>query len=169
MAITLKEESILNQWSQIVDHAGGSTDDVLNSITDRLEEADIPGGCTWKLEEVKSSGFFSKTRRDFLVINLEAFGDYHVYVCVRDYGVHLHCSWFLTVEPGFLKKWASEKLTGSSDVLSAPRNIMVHQDLQAWVTVVAKAVEESVEELMTRLGQDATRMHRGSKGFLEIW
>jgi hypothetical protein len=169
MAFTLKEESILNQWSQMVDHAGGSADEVLKSISDRLEEAQIPGNCTWKLEEVKSSGFFSKTRRDFLIINLQDFSDYHVYVCVRDYGVHLHCSWFLTVEPGFLKKWASEKLTGSSDLLSAPKNIMVHQDLQAWVTVVDNAVVESVHDLMTKLGQDTARLHRGSKGFLEIW
>ena len=36
----------------------------------------------------------------------------HLHVGVRDYGVHLDCYRFLTVEPGFLKKFASEKFTG---------------------------------------------------------
>ncbi|MFZ1685527.1 MAG: hypothetical protein WAU88_15525 [Candidatus Zixiibacteriota bacterium] len=169
MAITLKEESILNQWSQMVDHGGGNSNDVMCAICDKLHEAQIPGECTWNVEEVKSSGFLSKTRREFLIVSLEDFRDYHIYVCIRDYGIHLHCSWFLTVEPGYLKKWASEKLTGFADLLSAPKNIMVHQDLQAWVTVVDSAVAESVHDLMAKLGQDTSRLHRGSRGFLEIW
>jgi hypothetical protein len=169
MAITLKEESILNQWTQMIDHAAGKGDAVIEAIRTALQNAQIPGGCSWSVEEVKSSGFFSKTRREFLIVNHESFADYHLYICVRDYGVHLHCSWFLTVEPGFLKKWASEKLTGFGDMLSAPRNIMVHQDMQAWVTVVHQAVLTAVQDLMANMGQNTSYLHRGSKGFLEIW
>ncbi|HWR82087.1 MAG TPA: hypothetical protein VN285_02160 [Candidatus Deferrimicrobium sp.] len=71
--------------------------------------------------------------------------------------------------PGLPKKWASEKLTGYADALSAPKNILIHQDLRAWTTVVHHAVVGSAEELMTKLGRDTTRLNRGSKGFLEIW
>jgi hypothetical protein len=61
------------------------------------------------------------------------------------------------------------QLTGAAEALSAPKNILVHQDLRAWATVVHHAVLSSVEELMTKLGQDSSQLHRGSKGFLEIW
>lgn len=169
MAITLKEESILNEWTMMVDHGSGSAGAVIDGIKARLQEAQVPGNCNWKIEEVKSSGFFAKVRREFLIVTLDEFSDYHMYIGIRDYGVHLDCCRFLTVEPGFLKKWASEKLTGYADALSAPKNILIHQDLRAWTTVVHHAVVGSVEELMTKLGQDTTRLNRGSKGFLEIW
>ncbi len=169
MAITLKEESILNEWTMMVDHGAGSAGAVIDGIKARLQEAQVPGNCNWRIEEVKSSGFFAKVRREFLMVTLDEFSDYHTYIGIRDYGVHLDCCRFLTVEPGFLKKWASEKLTGYADALSAPKNILIHQDLRAWTTVVHHAVVSSVEELMTKLGQDTTRLNRGSKGFLEIW
>lgn len=169
MAITLKEESILNEWTMMVDHGSGNAGTVLSAIQARLQEAKIPGECNWAVEEVKSSGFFAKVRRDFLTVSLREFSDYHMYIGIRDYGVHLDCCRFLTVEPGFLKKWASEKLTGYADALSAPKNILIHQDLRAWTTVVHHAVVSSVEELMVKLGQDTKLLQRGSKGFLEIW
>jgi len=169
MAITLKEESILNEWSMLLDKAAGNSQPLLESIQKKLQAAQMPGECNWKIEEVKSSGWFAKVRREFLIVNLEEFKDYHMYIAARDYGVHLDCCRFLTVEPGFLKKFAAERLTGFSDALSAPKNILVHQDLRAWVTVVHHAVIDSTEELMTKLGQDTSLLRRGSKGFLEIW
>ncbi len=167
-ARTLKEESILNEWAMILDNAAGNSQAVFDDIQNRLKESKIPGNCTWAVEEVKSSGLFSKVRREFLIINLEQFKDYHMYVSIRDYGVHLDCCRFLTVEPNFLKKWASEKLTGAADVLSAPKNILIHQDLRAWTTIVHHAVLESVEALMTKLGKDTAYLQRSSKGFMEI-
>jgi len=169
MALKLKDESILNEWAMVLDHAAGNSQAVLDDIQNRLKESQIPGGCSWSVEEIKSSGLFAKVRRDFLVISQEQFRDYHMYVGIRDYGVHLDCCRFLTVEPGFLKKFASEKLTGYADALSAPKNILIHQDLRAWTTVVHHTVVDSVEALMTKLGQDPKLLQRGSKGFLEIW
>lgn len=169
MAITLKDESILNEWATVVDHAAGNAQAVMDDIQNRLQEAKIPGGCSWTVEEVKSKGFFAKVRRDFIIVSLDEFKDYHMYIGIRDYGVHLDCARFLTVEPGFMKKWASEKLTGYADALSAPKNILIHQDLRAWSTVVHHAVLDSVQALMTKLGKDPNLIQRGSKGFLEIW
>lgn len=169
MAITLKEESILNEWTTMVERGSGNAGGVLSAIQARLQEAQIPGECSWAVDEVKSSGFFAKVRRDFLTVSLREFSDYHMYIGIRDYGIHLDCCRFLTVEPGFLKKWASEKLTGYADALSAPKNILIHQDLRAWTTVVHHAVVNSVEQLMVNLGLDTKLLQRGSKGFLEIW
>ena len=169
MAIKLKEESILNEWAMVLDHAAGNAQAVLDDIQSRLEDSKIPGECTWSIEEVKSSGFFSQVRREFLVVSWEEFRDYHMYVGIRDFGVHLDCCRFITVEPGFFKKWASEKITGYADALSAPKNILIHQDLRAWGTIVHHTVLGSVEALMTKLDMDPTLLQRGSTGLLEIW
>ncbi|MEZ5358871.1 MAG: hypothetical protein R3F48_08560 [Candidatus Zixiibacteriota bacterium] len=169
MSIKLKEESILNEWSMVLDNAAGNAPTVLEGIQNRLQQSEIPGNCVWSIEEVQSSGFFSKVRREFLIVTLEQFRDYHMYIGIRDYGVHLDCCRFLTVEPNFLKKWASEKLTGSAEALSAPKNILIHQDLSAWVTIVHHAVVKSVEDLMNNIGSDPKLLQRGSKGIMEIW
>jgi hypothetical protein len=169
MAITLKEEAIKEQWSTIVDHGAGQTSGVLSEIQERLREAQIPGECTWSVEEVKSSTWIARVRREFLIVDLKEFKDYHLYIGIRDYGVHLDCCWFLTIEPGLLKKWASQRLTGDAEGLSGPANILIQQDLRAWLTVVHHAVLDSVNSLLTKLGQDPKLLQRKSKGMLEIW
>jgi hypothetical protein len=73
---------------------------------------------------------------------------------------------FLTVELRFFKKVISEKLAGEGAALSAPKNILVHQYLNAWVTVAHHAVLDSVEELMKTLGQDPARDQAGEQGVL---
>jgi hypothetical protein len=166
----LREETILNEWGVLLERAAEHWPSFLQGVHVRLQEAKIPGGCTWGMIDVRSRGLLARVHREFLLVHLDQFADYHMYVAARPYGIHLDCCRFLTVEPGFLKGYISRRLTGSaSDALSAPRNILVHQDLRAWATVVHHAVIGSTGELMQRLGQDAKRLDRGSKGILEIW
>lgn len=169
MAITLKEETILDQWSALVDHGAPHASEVLDDIQRRLEQAQIPGDCRWSVEEVKSSGWFAKVKREFLIADLKEFGDYHMYVGVRPYGIHLDVCRFLTVEPGFLKKKIAEHTFGAADFLSAPKNVLIEQDFRAWITVVHHCVLDAVGSVMGKLGQDKSALRRGSKGFLEIW
>ncbi len=169
MSITLKEETVLNEWSTLVDQAAEHRHRVLEDIQSRLQEAQIPGECTWALEEVQSSGWRSKVRREFLIVQLQQFKDYRIYIAARDYGVHLDACRFLTVEPGFFKKKVAERLGGDKGALSAPRNILIEQDLKAWVTVVHHTVVDSIHTLVKSLGQDPSLIQRGSKGLLEIW
>lgn len=167
--VTLKEETILNQWSMLIDRAAPHAAEVLEELDRRLEEAQIPGGCTWSLSEVKSSGWFSRVRREFLIIRLEQFSDYRMYIAAREYGIHLDVCRFLTVEPGFFKRQLAERLVGSKEAFSAPKNILIEQDLRAWTTTVHHAVLEAVGSLMDKLGQDKSQIRRESKGFLEVW
>jgi hypothetical protein len=169
MAITLKEETILDQWNWMVDGAAGHADEVLKEIDGRLRAAQIPGECTWEIDEVKSSGWFSRVRRDFLIVRLQQFSDYRMYAAVRDYGTHLDACRFTTVEPGFFKKNLAQRLGGTAEALSTPKNILIEQDLRAWMTVVHHCVVDSVESLMVTLGQDKNRLKRESKGFLSVW
>lgn len=165
----LKEETILNEWSSMIFGAADHGMEVLKAIHRRLFDARIPGGCTWGLAEVRSTGLISRVKREFLVVELDQFQDYHMYIGARPYGNQLDCCRFLTVEPGRLKGYIATKLKGSADALSAPRNILVHQDLRAWATVVHHAVLDSVQELYKSLGQDTKHLRRESRGILEIW
>src|SRR5262249_16685680 len=98
------------------------------------------------------------------------FSDYRQYVGVRDYGIHLDTCRFLTCEPGYFKKKISAKLAeGDWMAMSAPKNILIEQDLTAWTTVVHHAVLDGVSSLMKKLGQDTSKLRRDSKGVLEIW
>lgn len=166
---TLKDELILNEWAMIIDQASGEEVGLINDIKNNLENSSIPGDCHWSIQEVKSKGIISRVKREFLVVHLEQFSDYHMYIGVRDYGVHLDCCRFLTVEPNVFKKWTSKKLTGFIDSYSVPKNILLHQDLRAWITVVHHCVLEAVSALMKKLDQDPKLLQRGSKGYLDIW
>ena len=167
MAVTLKEETILDQWSMILDYAAGNQDDLLDDIVNRYEESKIPG----RLEKsvVQSSGWLSKVKREFLIITNDNFADYHMYIAARDYGIHLDVCRFLTIEPGRFKKMLSNRLAGDADALSAPKNILVEQDLRAWVTVAHHCVVGAVEEVMKKLKQDPSKIQRESKGYLNVW
>ena len=167
--VTLKEETIHDQWSMVVDGAGQHAGAVMDDIQRRLDESQIPGNCNWAFKEVKSRGWFSQVRREFLIVRLEQFNDYRIYVAAREYGIHLDVCWFLTVEPGHFKRFIAKKLTGDTEALSEPKNILIEQDLRAWTTVVHHAVRGSVESIMEKLGQDKNKIHRESKGFLEVW
>lgn len=167
--ITLKEESIRQEWALMIENGAGNAQSMYDDIQKYLQESKIPGGCAWEIVELQSSTWFSKVRRVFLIVNLEQFKDYHIYIGVRDYGIHLDCCYYITIEPGLLKQIAAERMYNDTRALSAPRNILVHQDLRAWVTVVDRAVNLAADAVQIKLGQDPKTSHRGSKGFLDIW
>ncbi len=170
MAVTLKEETILTQWSMLIDGAAQRGHEVLDDIQARLKAARIPGDCEWSLEEVQNGGMFNKVRREFLIVRLKQFSDYRIYVGVRPYGAHLDCCRFVTVEPGFFKRELSKAITGGEDrLLSTPKNILIEQDLSAWVTVVHHCVLDAIKALMSKVGQDPAGLRRETKGFLQVW
>jgi len=105
----LKEEGILDEWGMVVDSAAGNVRIVLDDIQRRLKESRIPMGCSWRIEEVKSKHLIGRVRRNMLFVTIEQFSDYHMYIGIRDYGAHLDCCRFLTLEPGKVKKWISKK------------------------------------------------------------
>lgn len=170
MAVNLKEETILNQWSMLVDGAAGKASQLLDDIDTRLSAARIPGSCRWSVEEVQSGGFLSKVRREFLIVRTEQFPDYRTYIGVREYGSHLDLCRFVTVEPGFLKRQLSQAITGGDDrLLSTPKNLLIEQDLQAWVTVVHHCVLDAVKALVKQMGKDPLGVRSETKGFLQVW
>lgn len=169
MTVTIKEETILNQWSMIVEGTADRGEDVLRAILAHLKDARLPEGCSCHKDTVQSGGWMSKVKREFLICENESFKDYRVYIGVRAYGANLDVCRFVTVEPGFMKQLMSQQMAGDAYALSGPRNILVEQDLKAWLTVVHHAVIDAVDDLFSDLKRDRSKIRRESRGILEIW
>jgi hypothetical protein len=114
------------------------------------------------------TGFFKVEGEDYLMVTNERLKDFRMYIGARDYGRDLNVSWYLTCEPGPLKQFFSELLTKSSFALSFSMDIIRFEELTAYVTKVHHSVLKAVASLMQRLGQDASRIERKSRGFLGV-
>ncbi len=169
MGLKLKEESIVDEWTTLLQNAAGHARFIYEETQKKLAESAIPGGCTWSLEELKAGGWFSGVKREFLVVTIEQFKDYKALIGARDFDVHLHVSEFIVAEPGFLKRAVAQKLGDDPLALSRGSNILEHQDLVAWRAVVHRCLTDSVETLLQKLGQDPALLNTKSKGFLEVW
>jgi len=171
MAVTIKDEKIMDSWGTIMEGAQGKSDFILETTKHELEESEAPW-VSWDITDVAPGmfkGFFGKKREYLRVIN-QALKDHRMYIGARDYGNNLDVSWYLTVEPGLLKKLTSKALfSGSDKALSYALDIFDQQDLQAYVTVVHHCLLRAVESLMNELNQDFSKINRKSKGFLEVW
>jgi hypothetical protein len=172
MAVSLKDEKLLDSWGVVMESGAGRQADTLRYIKQRLSASELPG-VEWKDVEVQPGmfkGMFGK-RRDYLMVTCQALKDYRMYVGARDYGKHLDISWFLTVEPGFFKSAFSAILAhGNINALSFNLDIFDNQDLRAYVTSVHRcAVKQAVEQVGTDLNQDTSKFDWKSKGFLQVW
>lgn len=172
MAVSLKDEKILDSWSVVMEAGAGRQGDTLRYIKQRLSNSELPG-VEWKDVEVQPGmfkGMFGK-RRDYLMVTCQALKDYRMYVGARDYGKHLDISWFLTVEPGFFKSAFSAMMAnGNINALSFNLDIFDNQDLRAYVTSVHRcAVKQAVEQVGAELNQDTSKFNWQSKGFLQVW
>jgi hypothetical protein len=111
MAVTLKDEKILDTWGVVMESGSGHAASVLQNIQDLLKHSDLPG-ISWDIVEAQPGmlkGLFGK-KREYLRITNEGLKDYRMYLGARGYGKHLDISWFLTVEPGFFKSAFSAML-----------------------------------------------------------
>ncbi len=166
---TLKDETISETQRAFIRNAAGHSEEVIEDIKKRLRESDMPLDCKWGVTEVKTAGWISRVRRDFLIVELSEFPDYHNYISVRDFGIYLDCLRVLTIEPGVVKKLLAKKLADDEQALSAPKNILKNQDLEAWKSVVNDCVKQSIDALVERLGQKTSQIRYSEKTILDIW
>ena len=166
---TLKDETIIEVAYSMVRNAAGHSQKFVDGIQQKLREASMPCPTRWGVVEVKTKGWISRVRRDFLVVVHDDFPDYHQYIAIRDYGIYMDCIRVFTVEPGFIKKFLAKKLAGDAEALSAPKNVLKHHDLHSWNVVVNDCVRLTIDELMEELGQKPSSLRTGTKTFLDIW
>lgn len=170
MAVTLKEQKIVESWGIVIQGGQGKASSIFDTTQDLLEANKAPG-VKWEMTEAKPGlikGLLGK-KRDYLLVTNESLKDYRMYIGARDYGTNLDVAWFLTVEPGFLSKLAKTAQAMASFGVFGNLDIFDQQDLRAYVTVSHHAIIDAVESLMQELGQDLAKIDRKSKGFLEIW
>jgi hypothetical protein len=166
---TLKDETLAQVKFSMVRGAAGKAQYVIDNIQKNLDAARIPLGCRWGVVEVKTKGWVSRVKRNFLVVKTEEFPDYHTYISIRDFGAYLDCALIVTLEPGFAKKFLSKRLGGDEEALSRPKNVLKHQDLHSWFEVVSDCYQQAIDDLVVELGQTPASVRSGTKTFLDIW
>ena len=88
-----------------------------------------------------------------------------MYVGAVDYGENLYVSWYLAVEAGiFDRLFPKEKMAR----LIRGTDILIEEELNAYVTCIHHCLLKAVDELMRSLGQDPSKIDRKSKGFLGV-
>ena len=102
MAVTLKDEKLLDSWGVVIEDAAGKGDQLIELIRARLKYSEMPG-VSWDGIDASPGmlkGWMGK-KRDFLRVMADNLKDYRMYVGARDFGRHLDFSWFLTSSPAF--------------------------------------------------------------------
>jgi hypothetical protein len=163
---SVKADRIIDQWATIVELAAGKGEHIYTVLDTELTKANTPQ-VTWSRGDV-NTGLMTKGR-EFFIIKNAGLREYTMYVYARDVGAHLDCGWFLTVEPGFLKKTFSKHMTGNPIALSQSLGVFSQQDLSAWTHIVHRTFLRLVKDLMGDMDQDISGMNTTSKGFLSVW
>jgi hypothetical protein len=173
MMVSLKDEKVIDSWGMLIEAAGGRQSHLLENIERYLEQAELPD-IFWQQVQVMPGmikGLLGK-KRVYLMITNGALKDFRMYVGARDYGRHLDVSWFLTLEPGVIKRALSGIITQGQDhqALTFRMDLFDQQDLRAYVTSVHRfCVRRAVQGLLEELGQEPPNSQWQSKGFLQVW
>jgi hypothetical protein len=172
MAVTLKDEKILDTWGVVMEGAAGNASAMTQSLQTLIQESELPGVACDLVDAQPGmlKGWFGK-KREYLRVTNEALKDYRMYLGARDYGKHLDVSWFLTVEPGFFKSTFSAMLAhGNINAISFNLDVFDMQDLRAYVTAVHHCcMIRAVQDVGQRIGQDTSKFNWQSKGTLQVW
>jgi len=192
MTITLKEEKIIDRWSILIEGAGGKGKEVFQKTEARLQKIEAPNIIV-KSQEVRPSilsGLIYRKQRPFLTVTNKYLKGYTMLIGARDYGKQLSVFWYLIMEPKGLLKilriLGSPKLIiftfpivlpliayqsifkRKKSVFPGALDLFDLEELTCYATTGHHAVLETVEELMTDLGQDTSKIDRKSRGFLGI-
>jgi hypothetical protein len=168
MATSLRSEKVVKQWGTVVERGAGRDKWVLDTTETLIKEVSPPTVVT-KREPVTSGGMFSE-KRDFLIVTHNTLREYAMFIGAQNFGKDLAVAWYLTVNPGFLKRAISKKLTnGDPNALSGVLPVFAQQDLSSLLSSAHHRLKEVVQELFSELSQDSSRIDWNPKGFLNIW
>jgi hypothetical protein len=163
---TLKAEKVVRQWGTIIERGAGRDKWVFDQ-TETLIRETCPPAVVLRREPV-TTGMFSE-KREFLIVTHSAIREYAMFISAQNFGQDLSVSWYLTVNPGFLKRAISKKLTRDSNALSQEIPVFAQQDLSAYVSIAHNRLRAVVEELNKELQQDYSRIDWQPKGILSMW
>jgi hypothetical protein len=163
MAITLKQESVVDTWSQIIEGGAGHEKEVMENTFKLITEARIPN-VKVRQDEVRM-GTFAGVRRDFILLAPEgSIKEFAMWITARDYGANLDAGWYLTYHPmGFkIRRYKPQEAVNRLNMFS-------QQDLASYLMVAHHCLLNSLEMLYKQLELDPPSWDRKSRGFLEVW
>ncbi len=166
---TIREQVILSEWYTLIRNGAGNSIKLRDMILQNMLAVKLQTKCRWGVVEVKSQGIIGRVRREFLVIEHHHFSDIHEYIGVRDFCTYLDCCKICVVEPGLFKRFVSKKLLGDQNLISAPKNILAHHDLNTWDSAVEDVLVQTVDEFIESAGLAKSSVTRSSGGILSIW
>ena len=171
--VVLGKEAILDRWSVLIDGARGKGEELMRKTVKYIQNSGAPGLTIERVRVFPPGGWrflsrFSKRwdiGREYLRVVNEELGKINMYVGAVDYGENLYVSWYLAVEAGiFDRLFPKEKMAR----LIRGTDILIEEELNAYVTCIHHCLLKAVDELMRDLGQDPSKIDRKSKGFLGV-
>jgi len=166
MAITLKKEVVVNEWSMIVEGAGDKVEQVFTDTEENIKRSKAPD-VNFARVKVSSSflGGVLGNDRVFLRITDKHLPKYEMYIGIREYGIHLDLVWYLIYEPGFFARIMNMILSFFKRKLVFHMNLFDEHDLTVYATVIHHSFLQAVEKITKGTGQE---INKSSKGFLGI-
>jgi len=171
--VVLGDEKILDKWSVLIDGAKGRGEDILQKTAKYIQDSGAPDITiervrvfppgAWKFLSV----FFKRfdIGREYLRVVNKELGKTNIYVGAVDYGESLYVSWYLALEPGIFDRLFPKAKFAR---LTTGRDILIEEELNAYVTCIHHCLLKAVDELLRELGQDPSKIDRKSKGFLGV-
>jgi hypothetical protein len=163
MTITLKQETVVDTWSQIIAGGAGHEKEVMENTFKLLTDARIPN-VKIRQEEVRM-GTFAGVRRNFILLAPEgSIREFAMWISARDYGTNLEGGWWFTYHAmGFkIRRYKPQEAVERLNMFS-------QQDLTSFLQVAHHCLTDSLDMLYNQLGQEPPSRDRKSRGFLEVW
>lgn len=187
----IKEKTIIDQWSVLIDGANGKGEKIFKMTEQVLKQKETPKVAVAR-KMVAPSFFkqiFQGKDKPFLVVSNTYLKGYKMYIGATDYGAQMFVSWYLCLEPNkYLKMiqalpwWAQLMLLPvvviimfglwlkkkSKAVSPEFMDIFDMEELTAYVTTVHHALIDTTEEIAKEVDFDFTKVDLKSRGFLNI-
>ena len=196
-APVIKDENIVQEWSQLVLQMGNKGEELLKSVAAKIQELNMPLVTLVRKEATLGK---SDNRYEFVSVKHDKYPDYEVWIGAIDRMGQLKVSWFLTVtlpnvvtakmralnrgnstEPKKLRmeqKFGrmlgaklTEKISGKPTPVRVRPDEMTMDDKEEYgvfMSLVHQAVTGSLEEMMSSLNLDFSKVDTHSEGFLNL-
>jgi hypothetical protein len=155
MNVILKQETIKDSYSALIADGQGKGQKFFDAIQLYLKNSNLPN-VSYEIVQVAPARFAGRGR-DYILVKHENLREYQMYISAQDFGNYLNVTWALTLEPGMFNRKLSTI------------DIFVQQELDAYTTVVHRAVVDTVKEFYAGLNQDFTLVNMRSRSGLTAW
>ena len=122
----IDENSIVQEWSQLLLGMGGKGEELLKSIAQKIQELKLSGVTLSRKEATlgRSNATLGDRRHEFVSAILDRYPDYEFWVGAIDRTGQLKVSWYLTVElPGRVTGALRELNKSSREFMPLPRSL----------------------------------------------